>query len=207
MSDEKQPEYVWAFPPERERKAGKVWLIIGLAVLAVAIAAALFWLFFRPGDGTAAHPTTSPTASVSPTASATPDATSSPAPTPTPSPTPSTTVSAEPTPPAPTAPDLAAFRDRVIPVLQSAATGLGYARDEGGMTAMHDIILLQEDAQRLAESIPPTSIAQAWRDAVQAYQQTLEPLRAAYERGENARSEDEAAAAALTRLTSVVNAD
>ena len=63
---EPQPEYVWAFPPEKPKR-GRVWLIAGLAVVAVAIVGVLLWAFLRPG-APVAGPTSS--ASASPAASA-----------------------------------------------------------------------------------------------------------------------------------------
>ena len=194
-----EPEYVWDFGRER-RRPGRVWLIVGLAVLAVAIAAALFFLFFRPGAPL------EPVASASPTATAS----SSPAPSPsvsesaTPTPTPTASVPVVPTPPAPIDPDLESFREKVAPVLDAAATGLGYAREEGGMSAMQDVMLVQQDAQRLTQSVAPSSISQRWSDAVNSYGQALEALRAAYERGEDAGTQDSAATAALAELNSIV---
>lgn len=195
---EPQPEYVWAYSSEKPRR-GRVLLIVGLAVAAIAIAAVVFGLFFRPGT-----PGAEPSATPSPSATASPAPTSSPSATPTPTPTPTASPTPVTTPPPPADPDLATFRDKVTPVLETAATGLGYARDEGGMAAMQDIMLLQQDAQRLAEYVAPSSIAQRWGDALSAYSRALEPLRAAYERGEDARSEDQTASAALRELNDVV---
>ena len=89
-------------------------------------------------------------------------------------------------------------------MLDSAETGLGYAREDGGMSAMQDIMLLQQDAQRLSDRVAPSSIAQRWADALSSYGQTLEALRAAYERGGDAASEDRAAVAALSELNSIL---
>lgn len=196
---QQEPEYVWEFGKER-RRPGRVWLIVGLCVLAVAIATALFFLFFRPGAVSDPKPSASPTASTTPSETPTPTPTATPAPTATAT-SPATTA---PTPPPPVDPGLADFRSRVAPVLDAARTGLGYAREEGGMAAMQDVMLVQQDAERLTESVAPSSIAQRWTDAVGVYAGALEALRAAYERGADAAAEDRAAVDALTELNSIV---
>lgn len=204
---EPQPEYVWVFPPERRRNTGRIWLIIGLSVAAIAIAAVAVWFFFRPGSATT-DPSPSPTTSVSasPSPAPSPTAGSTATPTPTPSPGTSSPPSATdgPTPPRPSDPTLAAFRQEVEPVLDSAETGLRYAREDGGMSAMQDVMLLQDDANRLSEKVAPASIASRWSSALSAYSRSLEPLRAAYERGEDASAEDAAASTALARLNDVI---
>lgn len=198
-----QPEYVWAYGPPR-RSAGRAWLIAGLAVLAVAIAVAVF-LFLQKGPSapqTSPSPSASTSAPTTPSPSASPTATESA--TPTPTPTPTATESEQPTPPPSADPDLAAFRSAVSPVLDDAETGLRYAREDGGMSAMENISLLQQDAARLSDRAAPSSIAAQWRDAVRAYARALEPLRAAYESGADASDEDAAAAESLRRLNAVI---
>lgn len=202
---EPQPEYVWAYSDEKPRR-GRVWLIIGLSVAAIAIAAAVFGLFFRPG-APGAEPSATPSSSA--TASATPTATATVTPTPTPSssPTPTSSPEPEPTqaPPAPSDPGVAVFREKVTPTLDAAATGLGYARDESSEAAMQDIMLLQDDAERLNETVPPASIAARWRDALSTYAKSLEALRAAYESGGDASREDAAASDALSGLRATIS--
>lgn len=197
MTKQQEPEYVWEFGRER-RRPGRVWLIVGLCVLAVAIATALFFLFFRPGA------VSDPKPSASPTASSIPSETPTPAPTAAPAPTATTPATTAPTPPPPVDPKLTDFRSKVAPVLDAARTGLGYAREEGGMAAMQDVMLLQQDAQRLADTPAPSSIAPQWSEALAGYGQALEALRAAYERGADAAAEDRAAVDALAELNSIV---
>ncbi|MFD5215767.1 hypothetical protein [Microbacterium sp. NPDC058345] len=198
-----EPEYVWDYGRQR-RRPGRVWLIVALSVLAIAIAAVLFWVFFRPGAPAAER---TPAPSASPAGTASPSATPSPSVTPTPTPTPTPTASAaptgKPTPPRPADPDLTSFRDEVGPVLDAAATGLRYAREEGGMAAMQDVMLVQQDAERLTESVAPSAISGRWSDALATYGRALETLRAAYERGEEAHTEDRAATAALSELNDI----
>ncbi|WP_193598490.1 hypothetical protein [Microbacterium sp. YJN-G] len=195
---EPQPEYVWAYSDEKPRR-GRVWLIIGLSVAAIAIAAVVFGLFFRPGT-----PGAEPSATPSPSATASPAPTSSPSATPTPTPTPTASPTPVTAPPPPADPDLATFRDKVTPVLETAATGLGYARDEGGMAAMQDIMLLQQDAERLSDTVAPSSIESRWSSAVHDYAQALETLRSAYERGQDVRDAEQSATRALELLGSIV---
>jgi len=203
MTKQQEPEYVWDFGRER-RRTGRVWLIVGLSVLAVAIAVALFVLFFRPWAVSDPRPSASATVSATPSDTPTPTSTPTPSASPTPTATATAPVTTAPTPPAPVDPGLADFRGKAGPVLDAAATGLGYARDEGGMSAMQDVMLVQEDAQRLTESVAPSSIASRWADAVGTYNRALEALRAAYERGEDAVAEDRAATGALAELNSIV---
>lgn len=202
---EPQPEYVWAFPPDERPNRRRLWLIVGLAVAAVAIAAALFFLFFRPGSPVA-EPTPSP--SSSPTSS--PTATSSPTPTATASPTPAASASAEPTaapePPAPVDPDLETFRGKVGPILSDADRGLSIAAESDSVEAAQTIDLLVQDAGRLADSVPPDSIAGRWFSAVDAYAGNLQALRSAYERGESGDRESDAARDALDRVNELIGA-
>lgn len=204
---EQQPEYVWVFPPERKRNAGRIWLIVGLSVVAAAIAVLAVWFFVGRG-ATAPAATPSPTASASASATPSPSPSVTASPTPTPTPTPGTSsqprATDAPQPPAPSDPSLATFRDEVSPVLDAAATGLGYAREDGGMSAMQDIMLLQDDASRLSEKIVPSSIAARWSQALSTYTRSLEPLRAAYERGADASAQERAATAALKDLNAVI---
>ena len=88
---EQQTEYVWAYSDEKPKR-GRTWLIVGLAVAAVVIAALVFWLFLRPGAPLASA---TPTPSASPSVSASPSASGSAAPSATPEPS----ETAVPTPP------------------------------------------------------------------------------------------------------------
>lgn len=203
MSDEKQPEYVWAFPPERERKAGKVWLIIGLAVLAVAIAMALFWLVFWPGVDDEPRSTTSATASVPPSISPTPTAEQSaePSAVPTPPSPPEETPAPEPPPVAD--PDLSTFQGKTTPILQDAETGLGIASESSASDAAQTIGLLQEDAARLSDTVAPRTLAERWAAAVDSYAEALRALHAVYERGENGAGELAETRTALRELKDI----
>ncbi|WP_309128030.1 hypothetical protein [Microbacterium sp.] len=207
MSSDQQPDYVWDFGRQRkQRRPARAWLIVALTVLAIAIAAVLFWVLFRPGASTAertATPSASSVGTMSPSATPSPSVTPTLAPTPTPTPTTSAAPTIRPTPPRPTDPDLASFRDEVGPVLDAAATGLRYAREEGGMAAMQDVMLVQQDAERLTESVAPSAISERWSDALATYGRALETLRAAYERGDAAHAEDRAATAALSELNDI----
>lgn len=197
---EPQPEYVWAFPDEKPKR-GRVWLIVMLVIVALAIAAGLFWLFLRPGSPVAG-PTSSATASESLAPTASPTQTSSP----TPSPTVSSTTSPDPvqTAPPPVGPDLSAFKAQVSPVLADGAKGLGIAADSGSVEAAQTIDLLQQDAGRLSDTPAPVSISQSWSDGVGAYANALEKLRAAYEGGSTGDRESAAARDALAKLNDML---
>lgn len=200
---EPQPEYVWAFPEEKPAR-GRVWLIVGLVVLAVAIAATVFWLFIRPSLGAVQTPAPTVSASASPSPASTPSAT----PTPTPTPSPSSVPSAEPTasaPPPPPAPDISAFRQNVTPVLSDAQRGLQIAGESDPQEAAQNVGFLQEDAGRLSDFVAPSSISAQWGTRLDDYTRSLQSLRTAYERGGSADSELSAASRALTALKGVVD--
>lgn len=204
---EPQPEYVWVFPDEKPKR-GRVWLIVVLAVLALALAAAVFWLFIRPTVMDPSHtpaPSTSVSPNASPSASLTPTPSTSSAPTTLPTPTPD--PSSDPTipaPPAPQDPTIATFRDKVSPVLTDAQRGLQIARDSDGQEAAQTIGLLQEDAGRLAMTVAPSSISARWNSALHSYSKALSSLRSAYEREESADREAAAATKAVEALNAVV---
>lgn len=199
---EPQPEYVWAYPEEKPKR-GRVWLIVGLVVLAVAIAAAVFWLFIRPSLGAVQTPAPTVSASATPSPSSTPSAT----PTSTPTPSPSAVPSAEPTaaPPPPTAPDISIFRQNVAPVLSDAQRGLQFAAESDPQEAAQNVGFLQEDAGRLSDVVAPASISSQWTSSLDAYARSLQSLRTAYERGGSAESELSAARRALDALNGVVD--
>lgn len=167
-----QPDVRWAPIPPKPNNRGRIWLIVGLSVLAVAIVAALLFFLIPRGETTVPDATASP----SPSASATEIAVS-PSPSETTEPTEPTEPS-EPTPPPPVDPDIATFRDQVSPRLDDANTGLGFVADAGSQEEAASILeQLQIDAQQLVEIVPPSSIASQWRDAVAAYSARLEKLR------------------------------
>ncbi|MFJ4044822.1 hypothetical protein ACIPV2_03635 [Microbacterium sp. NPDC089987] len=182
---EQQPEYVWAHPEEKPKR-GRTWLIVGLAIAAVVIAALVFWLFLRPGAPLAdATPTAS--ASASPSTSGTPSASASA----TPSDEPPAEPSAEPEPsmtPVDTAPPVAdpsvkQFRGQVEGWLDDALTGLSIVEASSGQDAVAVVDNLQDDAQRLAEVAAPSSIASDWQDGLRTYSERLISLRAAAAKG------------------------
>lgn len=201
MSDEKQPEAVWYFPPEKNKR-WKVWLLIGIGVLAVALVVA--FLFVALPSAYKPEPTASP--SISPSATATSTPMPSPTPTDAPSPTasPSAPATEEPTQPPVTDPDLDDFAAQVQPVLDDAVTGLGYASEDGGQSGANDVALLQEDAQRLSDTVAPSSIASDWADGVSAYLDRLDTLQAAYSSGNGVSSAESGARSALNALRSLV---
>ena len=205
---EPQPEYVWAFPEETPRRS-RMWLMIGLAIVAIAVAVAVVLAVVRPWE-TAAEPSSSTTSSPTPSASA--SSTPSVSPTPTATPTPSSTPTPVPTsaPPAPTAPPapsdpaLPVFRDKVQPRLDDASTGLTYAQDASGEEGVQIADQLRDDAGRLSDVVAPSSIASAWRSGVQEYGQALDALRAAFVEGGSTSTQLSSARAKLAALKELV---
>jgi hypothetical protein len=208
MMSDPQPEYVWAHSDDKPRR-GRVWLIVVLAVVAVAIAAAVFFLFIRPSLPAAVEtPVPTVSASDSPSPSATPSATPTPTPTPTPTASPTAVPTAEPTapaPPKPVDPSIATFREKVAPVLGNAQQGLQYASDSAPQDAAQNVGFLQEDAGRMADYVAPSSISAKWDSRLDDYARALQTLRTAYENGRSADSELAAAKSALAALNKVVS--
>ena len=64
---------------------------------------------------------------------------------------------------------------------------------------------LQADAQRLADSVPPSSIATAWTDGVDAYFETLGELRSAVESGTGVSAAVESTRSAVDDLRGIVD--
>lgn len=198
MSDEQQPRAEWIFPEQKKSNKGRIWLIVGLSVLAVAIVAAL--LFFLLPRGGEPEPTPTPTdsASATPTPSATQTQTATP--------TPSAAPTQEPgvTPPPVPDPDLATFAAQVQPRLDDASTGLTIAADLSGQEAAQVVESLQQDAGRLSDTAAPSSISSAWYDGVGQYSARLGELRSVFESGSNTQSAMDAATAALKDLRALV---
>lgn len=172
---EQQPEYVWAYADEKPKR-GRTWLIVGLAVAAVVIAALVFWLFLRPGAPLASA---TPTPSASPSVSASPSASASAEPSATPEPS----ETAVPTPPPVPDPDIDTFRGQVQGWLDDAGTGLDIVSSSSGQDALAVIDALEADAQRLADTPAPSSITAEWNDTLSSYEAQLGELRSAASTG------------------------
>ncbi|MEV4774317.1 hypothetical protein [Microbacterium sp. LWH12-1.2] len=190
---EQQPELRWAPIPPKPKNSGRVWLIVALSVVALAIVGAL--LFFLLPRGTA-----TPDDTPSPAPSSTPTATRTATPTPTAPPSPDPVV----TPPPVADPDLDAFRDQVGPWLGDALTGLDIVSESNGQDALSVLDTLQEDAQLLSGALPPASIGAQWRDGVSAYSQRLRDVRAAVDAGSDTARAVDAAASAVGELNLLV---
>lgn len=198
---EPQPEYVWAFPDEKPARS-RMWLVVGLVVAAIVVAAAVFLAFLRPWE------TRQPTASASPTNSSSPSPTASAAPSATPTPSPTSSASPSPvptaTPPAPSDPALPVFRGKVQPLLDDAATGLTYAQDATGEEGVQIADQLREDAGRLSDTVAPQSIASQWGARVQDYGRALDALRTAFAQGGSTGAALTGARSALRELNDLV---
>lgn len=194
MSSEQQPELRWAPIPPSPKNHRRVWLIAGLAIVAVMIVALLLWFVLLRGGAPSSEPTPRPSSS----------ATTTPTPTPTPTPQPTTEETAEPTPqttaPPVGDPDLATFGGIVKPRLDDATAAFGFLPSLSSADATPVVDQLQQDAERLASSVAPSSISASWSDAVLTYAQRLTTLRSAYEDGSSPNAALDDAAAALADL-------
>lgn len=188
---EQQPELRWAPIPPRPKRRGRIWLILGLAVLAVAIAVTLLVLFLPRGG--APDPEATPTTSTAPSPSTTPGS-----PDPTPSQTPQIT------PPPVVEPELDEFVAFARPRLDDAATGLGFLPGMSGPDAVQIVDQLQQDAERLGGTIPPSAITEEWSDALADYTAKLVALRTAADEGSSMTAAIEAASNALQQLRAVI---
>ncbi len=194
MSDEQQPDVRWAPIPPKPSNAKRVWLIVGLVVAALAIVGVL--LFFLLPRGGAPDPGASgtPTPSSSPTAS----------PTPTSTPIPEPSITPIDTPPPVVDPSIEAFRGQVGGWLGDAGRGLDIVAGSAGQDAIPVIDTLQEDAQRLSEAQPPSSIATQWSDGVADYMRKLSTLRSAVNGGTGISAAIDSARGAVQSLTALV---
>lgn len=202
MSDDQQPRAEWVFPEEKKSSKGRVWLIVGLSVLALAIVAALLFLFLPRTDSA---PGATPSATPSTTASA-------PSPSATPTPTESVPATAEPdpeqtpitTPPPASDPDMETFVGQVQPWLDDASTGLSLVAGMSGQEAVQVVDSLQGDAGRLSGMVAPASISSEWYSAGGDYSARLGELRSTVESGGATQGAIENATAALQKVRGLV---
>lgn len=179
---EPTPELRWAPIEPKPKKKGRVWLIIGLVVAGLAIiGTALFFLLPR-GEA--------------PVPGASPSATESGSQPPSPGQTP------EVTPPAPVDPSIEVFREHVVGWLNDAPHGLDIIPGAKGDEALVVVDTLEQDARRLSDAQPPSSIDVQWRDGVAAYSQRLAELRTVIADGSDSSDAIEAASNAVQNLRS-----
>lgn len=176
MSNDPQPELRWAPIPPKPKNRARIWVIIGSVILALVIVAGLLWFFVlrgeTPGGAPSPSPSSSETASPSPSDEPTPGASENP--------------TEEPgTPPVAPAPELDAFVTQVQPRLDDGVRGLDMLAQLSGQDAIGVVDQLQQDAQRLAETTPPTSITDSWFTAVSEYSTALTEVRSTAENGES----------------------
>lgn len=192
--DEQQPELRWAPLPPAPKRTGRIWLIIGLSVAALAIVGVLLFLFLPRGDSPDPGASPSPSPSSSPSAS----------PTTTPSASPEPIETPIVTPPPPTDPTVEVFRGNVSGWLNSAPRGLDIVVNNPGPDALPVVDSLQQDAQRLSDAQPPSSIADGWRDGVSTYSQRLTELQSALENESGVPAAIDAARTAVQSLRTLV---
>lgn len=200
---EQSPAWVYVQPPQK--KGGKVWLIVLLAIVAIAIAiGAAVWAMWAAAQSPEASPSASASTSATATPSSTPTASPTPTRTATPSPSPTPTASATPTPPPVPDPDLDAFRDRVQPTLNDAVTGLGFITDSSATDGIGIVDDLIGDAQRLADETPPSAIEADWFADVDAYLQSLNVIRGQLAASSDASAAIDAARAQVATLQALI---
>lgn len=196
--DEQQPELRWAPLPPPPKRTGRTWLIIGLVVAALAIAGAVLFFLLPRGSSPAPTESASPTPTASPTESATPSPSGTPSPSAEPEPEPITTA------PPVGDPSADVFRDKVSGWLDTAPRGLDIIAGASGQDGLPVVDTLQDDAQRLSDARPPSSIQQEWSDGVNAYAQQLSALRSAIEDSSGVSAAVDAARASAQSLRSLV---
>lgn len=192
--DEQQPELRWAPLPPQPKRAGRVWAIIGLVVAVIAIVAAVLFFLLPRGDS----PTPAESATPTPSTSSSPSPSGSPTTGPEPS---ETSVATSPPVPDPT---IEGFRGQVAGWLNDAPRGLDIIAGATGQDALPVVDTLQQDAQRLSDAHPPSSIAAAWEEGVATYAQRLSELRTAISDDADVPSAVDAARNAVQNLRSLV---
>ncbi|MFT4157040.1 MAG: hypothetical protein QM630_03815 [Microbacterium sp.] len=196
MSDAPQPELRWAPIPPKPNRAKRVWLIVGIVFAALVASIIVLYAVLPHGHRTDAEGTASPTPSNSVTTTPSPSASA----TPTASPEPTTLVTEPPV----VDPDVDTFRGKVSGWLSDGGRGLEIIAATSGQDALSVIDTLQEDAQRLSDAQPPTSILEQWYTGVSAYSDSLEDLRTAVTAGSGVSGAIDAARTELTGLKELV---
>ncbi|WP_091231849.1 hypothetical protein [Microbacterium sp. 3J1] len=196
MTDEQQPDLRWAPTDPTPSNRWRIWLIVGLIVAGLVVAAVLVFLLLPRGGSPdpGASPSASPTASASPSVSPSSSPTAAPEPTMTPITT----------PPPPVDPTVEAFRGQVQVYLDDALVGLDIVSETSGDEALAVVATLEADAQRLAETAAPSTIAAEWGDALGTYAQRLTDLRDAVDAGRGVPAAVDAARDAAETLRDIV---
>ncbi|MEN0021674.1 MAG: hypothetical protein AAGC61_00225 [Microbacterium sp.] len=196
MSENTQPDLQWGPLEQKPRGRGRVWLIVGLVVAALVIVGVLLFFLLPRGGGTpSATESPSPTPTASPTASPMPTSTATAVPTEQP-------VATE--PPPVVDPSVDVFRSQVSAPLEDAGRGLDLVVSLSGQDALSVIDTLREDAQRLFDTLAPSSIAGSWEEGVTSYDQRLSELRSAESNGGSTGAAIDAARAAVQNLRNIV---
>lgn len=183
--DEPQPEVRWAPLPPAPQRTGRVWLIVGLSVAALGVVAlVLFFAVFRGGmPGPEGFGTPPVGSSETPPDGATPMTSAPPVDDPT----------------------LEVFRDKVSGWLSAVEPGLDIVTGASTEDAIPVVDSLIDDAQRLGDALPPSSIQDSWRSGVETYAQQLTALRSAVEDGSGVSAAIDSARAAAADLRDLVD--
>ncbi|MFF1542082.1 hypothetical protein ACFVWL_18580 [Microbacterium sp. NPDC058269] len=185
---EQTPELRWAPMTPKPKNRRRIWVIIGIVLAAVAIIGATLFFLVPRGDAPAPGASGSPGPSANETAP----------------PPLSPTQTPEVTQPAPADPTIEVFRERVGGWLTDAPRGLDIIVAETGEAALAVVDTLEQDARRLSDAQPPSTIEAQWRDGVTAYAQRLSELNAAVSAGSDTADAVSAAREAVSKLQGIV---
>ncbi|MCM3779303.1 hypothetical protein [Microbacterium hydrocarbonoxydans] len=187
MAENTQPDLQWGPLEQKPDNRRKIWVVAGLAVAALIAVGALLFFLLPKGE--------SPTPGSTPSASAGE---------PTASPSDEPTEPAVTTAPEPQEPSVDEFRAQVEAWLSDAARGLDIVAGSTGEDSLSAVGILQEDALRLGSALPPSSIADEWREGVSAYSASLDELKNALSQGSDSSAPLEAARGDVVALSELV---
>lgn len=175
---EPTPELRWAPIEPKPKNTGRIWLIVGLVIAGLAIIGALLFFLLPRGEGPGGNDSPGAAGSASPTPQL--------------------------TAPAPVDPTAEVFREQVGGWLMDAPRGLDIIAETNSDDAIAVLDSLEQDARRMSDALPPSAIAQQWRDGVAAYSTRISELRAAVEANSGAAEELGSARDAVQELQSLV---
>lgn len=185
---EQTPELRWAPIEPKPKNKGRIWLTVGLVIAVLAIVGALLFFLLPRGDAPAPGASGSPVPATESAAPGGPDE----------SPDPATT------PPPPVDPTIDVFRELVKGWLTDAPGGFAIIERSETEDALAVVDTLEQDAMRLSDAQPPSSIDPQWRAGVGVYAQRLADLRASITSSGDTAGALAAAREAITSLNTII---